>query len=252
MLRRLQEALSTPKSRVMLQLPTGGGKTRIAAALLAGWLRGGCRAAWLTHRVELSDQTCRALNESGVLAVSRPKWEISDPAPSMRGGVTILMAQTVSQRNHCPLVWNHYGPNDLLIIDEAHHATAPGWERAVRQWPGRLVGLTATPWRLEKHIGLDHLFDLMISGPQIRDMQSKGWLADAHVLMPAPEEVILVPFPLEYALYRISVSPVNHSHPRSRESRVRGSFTVSTNLSGNGTKLKPRWDVHTEEVKQRC
>ena len=46
----------------------------------------------------------------------------------------------------------------------------------------------------------------------------------------------LVPFPLEYALYRISVSPVNHSHPRNRESRVRGNFTVSTNLSGNGTR----------------
>ena len=46
---------------------------------------------------------------------------------------------------------------------------------------------------------------------------------------------VLVPFPLEYALYRISVSPVNHSHPRNRESRVRGSFTVSTNLSGNDT-----------------
>ena len=101
------------------------------------------------------------------------------------------MAQAVSRRNRSPDVWNAYGPNDLLIIDEAHHATAPGWERAVHQWPGRLVGLTATPWRLEKHIGFDHLFDLMISGPQISDMQSKGWLAGAQVLMPAPEEVIL-------------------------------------------------------------
>ena len=62
-----------------------------------------------------------------------------------------------------------------------------------------------------------------------------------------PQEALgynaLVPFPLEYALYRISVSPVNHSHPRSRESRVRGSFTVSTNLSGNGTRLTARVEV---------
>ena len=191
LLRRTQEALATPKSRVMLQLPTGGGKTRIAAALLAGWLQGGCRAAWLTHRRELSDQTCRVLNESGVQAISRPEWNIDDPAPSMSDVVAVLMAQTVSRRNHFPLVWNNYGPDDLLIIDEAHHATARGWERAVRQWPGRLVGLTATPWRLEKHIGLDHLFDLMISGPQVRDMQLKEWLANSQVLMPAPEEVIL-------------------------------------------------------------
>ena len=189
--RNLQDALLEPKMRVMLQLPTGGGKTRIAAVLLAEWLQLGGKAALLTHRRELSDQTSRVLNESGVLAESRPKWDPGDPAPCLQSGVSILMAQTVSRRNHHPLVWKDYGPEDLLVIDEAHHATAPGWARAVDQWPGRIVGLTATPWRLEKDLGFDHLFDLMIPGPQISEMQSKGWLAEAQVLMPSPEEVIL-------------------------------------------------------------
>ena len=66
---------------------------------------------------------------------------------------------------------------------------------------------------------------------------SVGWGEDAVHLSDVAARGLedLVPFPLEYALYRISVSPVNHSYPRNRESRVRGSFTVSTNLSGNGT-----------------
>ena len=174
----------------MIQLPTGGGKTRIAAALLAEWLRRGDKAIWLTHRRELSDQTCRVLKEAGVPANSRPKWGIESPAPSLKAGVTILMAQRVSRRNKFRNIWDSYGPEDLLVIDEAHHAIAPGWARAICQWPGMVIGLTATPWRFEKHIGFNHLFDRMIAGPQISDMQSGDWLAKAQVLTPVPDEVI--------------------------------------------------------------
>ena len=62
-------------ARVMLQLPTGGGKTVIAGTLLADWLAGGQRkAAWLTHRRELAEQTCGMLTESGVSAIANVNW----------------------------------------------------------------------------------------------------------------------------------------------------------------------------------
>lgn len=57
LLRQVQDALdSDAKARVMMQLPTGGGKTIIAGALLADWLTGGRKAVWLTHRKELASQ----------------------------------------------------------------------------------------------------------------------------------------------------------------------------------------------------
>ena len=190
LLREAEAALEPPEARVMLQLPTGGGKTRIAAELLARWTGRGGKAAWLTHRAELSDQTCGVLNKAGVRATNTLTWNIDDPAPARNGGVVILMAQTVSRRNYFEGVWDEYGPEDLLIIDEAHHATAPGWERAICQWPGRVIGLTATPWRLEKDRGFNHLFGCLIPGPQIKDMQSKGHLAKAEVLRPDASELI--------------------------------------------------------------
>ena len=76
------------------------------------------------------------------------------------------------------------------MIDEAHHATAAGWERAIKQWPGRIIGLTATPWRLSNVEGFAHLFHKLIPGPQISEMQAAGWLCPARVLMPRPEEII--------------------------------------------------------------
>ena len=191
LLQQAEKALAAPKARVMLQLPTGGGKTRIAAELLGGWIRGGGKAAWLTHRRELSDQTRTVLNESGIHATNTLEWECYDLAPSKSGGVVLLMAQTVSRRNHFEGVWDDYGPEDLLVVDEAHHATAPGWERAISQWPGPAIGLTATPWRLEKNLGFKHLFDHLLPGPKISELQSKGYLAYAQVLQLDDDELIL-------------------------------------------------------------
>ncbi len=212
LLARAERGLASPKARVMVQLPTGGGKTRIAAALLAEWIKRGGNAVWLTHRRELSDQTCCVLNESGVDARNTLQWDADAPAPAVRGGVVILMIQTVSRRNHedyedlCLTegVWEEYGPNDLLIIDEAHHATAPGWERAIRQWPGRVVGLTATPWRLKPNEGFSHLFDDLIPGPQIRKLQADRYLCKAQVLMPRQEDII-----------KVGITPLNRDYKES-------------------------------------
>ena len=194
LLGQVEVALETPKARVMLQLPTGGGKTRIAAELLARWTRGGDKAAWLTHRRELSTQTCRVLNDAGVGAREYPSraWATGDPAPTMTGGVAILMAQTVSSRDrHIRHVWKNYRQHDLLVVDEAHHAPSRSWKRAISQWPGRVVGLTATPWRLAKIQGFKGIFDCLLLGPQIKDMQATGSLAKARVLMPDSDELIL-------------------------------------------------------------
>ena len=187
LLTQVQAALAVPSARVMLQLPTGGGKTRIAGELLSGWLKGGRKAVWLTHRRELAQQTAKMLSEVGVSATCDINWVPRSSAPAITGGVVILMAQTVSRRNATADVWNQYDVNDLLIIDEAHHATAEGWARAIRQWPGPVLGMTATPWRLSEKEGFDHLFNQLLCGPLVNDLQSDGWLCGTRVLSP-PEE----------------------------------------------------------------
>ena len=206
LLHQVQNALAAnPKGRLMLQLPTGGGKTVIAGALLADRLRDGRRkAVWLTHRKELAEQTRGMLTNAGVSAITNVNWTPGEDAPYMAGGAVILMAQTVGRRTARPTrhsgldpesrggVWNRYGPNDLLVIDEAHHAAAPGWERAMQQWPGPIVGMTATPWRLSEKEGFNHLFGGLLCGPQTADLQAldKPALCQAQVFIPPEEQRI--------------------------------------------------------------
>ena len=64
----------SPVARVMVQLPTGGGKTCIAGELLSGCLNGGRKAVWLTHRRELATQTEGMLHEAGVTATANMQW----------------------------------------------------------------------------------------------------------------------------------------------------------------------------------
>ena len=63
-----RELDGSPNAKVMLQLPTGGGKTRIAGQLLSELLNGGRKAVWLTHRRELAAQTEQMLQDDGVFA----------------------------------------------------------------------------------------------------------------------------------------------------------------------------------------
>ena len=192
LLQQVQAALvSDAKARVMMQLPTGGGKTIIAGVLLADWLTGGRKAVWLTHRKELAEQTCGMLTDTHISAMADVKWTPGTDAPAMNGGAIILMAQTVGRRTAKREVWNRYNADDLMVIDEAHHAVAEGWERAMEQWPGRILGMTATPWRLSKKEGFDHLFGELLCGLQVADLQGDNWLCDAQTLLPPLEQRII-------------------------------------------------------------
>ena len=185
LLQQVQTALNADtKARVMMQLPTGGGKTIIAGALLADWLADGRKAVWLTHRRELAEQTRQMLTDAHISAMTDVKWTPGTDAPAMSGGAVILMAQTVGRRTAKREIWNRYNADDLMVIDEAHHAAAEGWERAMKQWPGRIIGMTATPWRLSKKEGFDHLFEELLCGPQVADLQATDWLCDARTLLP--------------------------------------------------------------------
>ena len=189
--RVVDELSGSPNARVMLQLPTGGGKTRIAGQLLSRFLSGGRKAVWLTHRRELAAQTEGMLQEDGVSATKDISWEPGSVAPPIPNGVVILMAQTVARRTARADVWGRYDANDLMIIDEAHHATAEGWTRAIRQWPGPVLGMTATPWRLSKREGFDHLFADLVCGPQVASLQTGGWLCGVRVMSPPEGDLVL-------------------------------------------------------------
>ena len=60
--RRILAALKVYR-RVLYVLPTGGGKTRVAATIIQQWVRAGKRVLVLVHRRELLEQMYRTLTK---------------------------------------------------------------------------------------------------------------------------------------------------------------------------------------------
>ena len=73
----------------------------------------GVKAVWLTHRVELAEQTRRMLTDAGISAINLT-WPPGEDAPLISNGVVILMAQTVGRRTNRMQVWGNFNSADLL------------------------------------------------------------------------------------------------------------------------------------------
>lgn len=156
--------------RVMLQAPTGAGKTVLFADIIQREYRRGQRVLLLVHRKELLTQACGKLFRLGV-----PYGLIAAgyvPSPSQQ--VQIASVQTAVRRK----LPYHF---DLIITDEAHHALADSYRTIYNQYPdARLLGVTATPIRTNGQ-GFHDLFDHLVHGPSVKSLIDDGYLVQPKV-----------------------------------------------------------------------
>ena len=169
----------------MGQSPTASGKGVIAAHIARDILNRGRKVVIAVHRDELVEQTAIKFLENGVkgVQITRETWPSGSAAPSFSDKALIAMIQTLARRTTQCDIWSAYNEYDVMIFDEAHHSAGDGaWGNAVRQWPGFLLGLTATPWRLSTKEGFDKMYDDLYCGPGIVSLASDGYLAVPVVL----------------------------------------------------------------------
>ena len=102
-------------THVMLMLPTGGGKTRLAAEIIKAALAKGKRVAVIVPRLSLVDQALEAFWADGIRCVGVMQGQ--HPATDAEQPVQIISAQTLSRRKR-PEV-------DLVIVDEAQCCKSP-------------------------------------------------------------------------------------------------------------------------------
>lgn len=158
-------------NRVMLQLPTGGGKT-ITFVDLAEHFVNQNKIVWiLVHRKELIDQTADKLTKYNVRhGVIQADYHYSQFAPCH-----IVSVQTVVRR------LSKVRPPDIIICDEAHHSTANSYRKIYENYPkAKLIGVTATPVRTNGE-GFKDLFDKMICGLSVKELIKQGYLCEPKI-----------------------------------------------------------------------
>ena len=182
------------RKRVLIQCPTGGGKTRIAleAARLA--VERGRKVVVLTERLSLLSQWRGKAAEFG-FSVGHIQGRHDPPADAQ---VVIAMQQTLASRwrkgkeagrtraDVFPVLAADDGA--LVIVDECHVAAKGGtfvtdWLR--HDYQGFAVGLTATP--LTK--GLADTWQAMVSTPPTEELTEAGWLVPCRVFEAHPMDM---------------------------------------------------------------
>ncbi len=153
--------------RCLIICPTGGGKTVLAAEIIRTACEKGSRSLFLAHRRELIIQTSEKLRRFGV----RHGVIMGDMPMALQHQVQVGSVQTLARRADV------LGRVDLLFLDEGHHATtANEYSRLLARWPNaKVVGLTATPWRLDG-AGLADVFDAHVVATTPRQLREDGFL----------------------------------------------------------------------------
>lgn len=179
MLDRLEKAWQRWRS-VMVQMPTGTGKTYLMAEIIRSItdnpspFGGGsnCQGGVLivAHRRELLDQIRGTVRHFGI--------------DMEENHIVVESIQKLSR--------DAEGINpSLVIVDEAHHALAKSYRWMWEQWPkARFLGLTATPCRLNNAPFTD-LFDTLLQSYSIQGFIDRGWLSDFEYVSASPESAEL-------------------------------------------------------------
>lgn len=160
-------------NRPLLRLDTGAGKTTVAAELIRRAVAKGKRCVFLVHRLELVDQ-----------AVDRfAQFDLK--AGRILAGHTEHRERLIQVASIPTLLRREHWPADVVIVDECAHAVSESWSTVINRyiWPTVVIGLTATPVRLDGR-GLGDLFNCIIDPITIRDLIDRGYLVDPRVFAP--------------------------------------------------------------------
>ena len=157
---------------VLIQSPTGSGKTLLTAYMLKTSAAKGLTAWFMVHRKELIDQSSATFHlmklPHGIISAG---YE-GDP----RQQIQICSIQTLARRLN-----KIKKPPDLLVFDECHHNAATTWTKVYDRFPEAYkIGLTATPERLDGK-GLSKYFAALVKGPSVRWLIDNGFLCDYKI-----------------------------------------------------------------------
>jgi DNA repair protein RadD len=160
----------------MVKLPTGGGKTKVAADKTIRMREDGKRVLFIVPALELVDQTverfyAEGIREIGVIQADHEMTDWSRP-------VQIASVQTLLRRKLPPV--------DLVFIDEAHRLYDVYEEWLAGPWKHiPVIALSATPWTR----GLGKFYKKLIIGSTTQELIEEGYLSKFRVFAPASPDL---------------------------------------------------------------
>ena len=172
-IKSLRSKLAEGKKRIVLQIPTGGGKTAVAGSIIRSALGKDRRAIFTVPALSLITQTIESFRRDGIknIGVMQGNHELTDKDQP----VQICSVQTLARR---------FIPKaDLVMIDECHvvYDLYKRWFDDPEWADVPIIGLSATPWTK----GLGKLYQSLVIGETTQGLIDKGYLAPFRAFAPS-------------------------------------------------------------------
>lgn len=149
---------------LMVQMPTGTGKTNLLAAIVMDFIRKTKGHVWIvTHRRELVQQVKNTLKKFRGSSLDSELIKENASVYSIQ-----WLTRHYQELQEKPV---------LIVIDEAHHAVAKTYSTVINAFPkAKILGLTATPCRLNGAPFTD-LFEKLLQSWSINKFIAEGRLS---------------------------------------------------------------------------
>ncbi len=173
-IREVAQAYREGSRAILLVIPTGGGKTLTALRLAYGAVEKSRRVLWCAHRRELIHQPAQR-----VLADAMDCGVIMEGEPSTKPEALLQIASVqTAVRMDLPRA-------DMIILDEARHATGAMSRAITERHPNALIiGLDATPCRADG-VALGNVFDRLVAPVTMTELIDAGHLVPCDVIGPS-------------------------------------------------------------------
>ncbi len=169
----LRDALRTGARRVVLQAPTGFGKTVVGAHIVAGVRQRSKRITFAVPSLGLVDQTVERLCENGLDLADIGVIQSDHPLKRPHAPIQVATAQTLTRRE-LPIT-------DVVVVDEAH-LRFDVYDRWMAESPEKIfVGLTATPWAK----GMGRTWQRLVKSISLMELIRQGYLSPFRVFAPS-------------------------------------------------------------------
>ena len=202
---RIEKAFVSHQS-VMVQMPTGTGKTILLAEVVKSEklkgknpdgeksekLKGKNPCVWIVvHRRELVEQIEETLAKqldsslftfhSSLNPLDSSLFTLHSSLNPLDSSLFPLPSSFTPRVFSIQWLSRHYHKlqemPSLIIIDEAHHAVARTYKEVMDAYPeAKKLGLTATPCRLNRR-GFTDLFDVLLQSWSVKKFIADGWLS---------------------------------------------------------------------------
>jgi superfamily II DNA or RNA helicase len=179
---RLYRQWDNGKTKVMLQSPTGSGKSIVFSKLAIDAYAKRQKVLVIAHTEELVLQNAKHLNTHLPRQVGIIKAGIE---PDYRAPIQSASVQTLINR------MEDLYDSDLVIIDEAHHSSSNSYKRIIERYHpygAKIVGLTATPIRTDGK-GFEDIYEVLETGVSTAELIARDYLSK-YVLKCDPRPMV--------------------------------------------------------------